>query len=166
MYKPYQGRRFSGYTGATIASGAEPGSDVILFEPDTDVMLADYVEAQHHMYEAMFRSGGAEGPILDFVNARRAVGNEAPVGLNGAALFDELRRQRAIDHFMGGLRLGDLRRWKRGGVGDFFPTGAHPNPERPPGIYGEWTCYPLPIEEYEGNPNLEKPADPTIPPGI
>jgi hypothetical protein len=33
-------------------------------------------------------------------------------------------------------------------------------------VYGEWTCYPLPIEEYEGNPNLQRPADPFTPPGI
>jgi hypothetical protein len=167
LYKPFQGRRYSGYSGLTIAGGAVEGDDVILFEQDTDVMLADYVEAQHHMYEAMYRAGQPEGPILAFVNARRAVGNEAPdPGLTGAALFAELRRQRSRDHYMGGLRIGDLRRWARQGVGNFFPTGAHPNPERPPAVYGPWTCYPLPIEEYEGNPDLERPADPFTPPGI
>jgi hypothetical protein len=166
LYKPFQGRRYSGYSGATIAGGAVEGTDVILFEQATDVMLADDVEAQHHMYEAMYRSGAAEGPILAFVNARRAVGNEAPASFAGADLFTELRRQRARDHYMGGMRLGDLRRWARQGVGDFFPTGAHPNPERPPAVYGPWTCFPLPIEEYEGNPNLERPADPFTPPGI
>ena len=170
LYKPYQPRRFSGYTGAAIADGADEGDgddgDVIFFQRNTNVMLADYVEAQHHMYEAMLRSGGSEAQVNAFVNARRAVGNEGPVSLTGDALFTELRRQRALDHFMGGLRLGDLRRWKRQGVGDFFPTGAHPNPDRPPAVYGVWTCWALPLEEYEGNSNLQKPADPTVPPGI
>ncbi|MDH3457227.1 MAG: hypothetical protein OER90_10340 [Gemmatimonadota bacterium] len=166
LYKPYQGRRYSGYTGATIASGAVEGTDVILFETNTDVMLADYNEAQHHMYEAMLRSGGAEAPVLQFVNDRRAVGNEAPVTLSGAALAAELRRQRARDTFMAGIRLGDLRRWTRQGVGDFFPSGAHPNPDRPPAVYGPWTCIPLPLEEYEGNAGLPKPANPLDPPGI
>lgn len=170
LYKPYQGLRFSGYTGATIAGGAAEGNgdngDVLLFQENTDVLLADYTEARHHYYEAMLRNGGSEGEVLAWVNARRAVGNQAPVSLSGSALFAELRRQRSIDLFMGGLRLGDLRRWKRDGVGDFFPTGAHPNPDRPPGIYGAWTCWPLPLEEYEGNSNLQKPANPLDPPGI
>jgi len=163
LYKPYQGRRFSGYSGLTIAGGAVEEVDVILFEQSTDVMLADYVEAQHHMYEAMYRNGDPEGPILTFVNARRAVGNEGPSAATGAALFTELRRQRARDTFMGGFRMGDLRRWGRQGVGNFFPTGAHPNPDRPPAIYGGWTCFPLPLEEYEGNPNLARPTDPLAP---
>jgi hypothetical protein len=163
LYKPFQGRRFSGYSGLTIAGGAVEETDVILFEEGTDVMLADYVEAQHHMYEAMYQNGDPEGPILTFVNARRAVGNEGPSAATGAALFTELRRQRARDTFMGGFRMGDLRRWGRQGVGNFFPTGPHPNPERPPAVYDTWTCFPLPLEEYEGNPELARPADPLAP---
>ena len=84
--------------------------------------------------------------------------------LTGPALFDELRVQRSRDFYQGGLRLGDLRRWKRDGVGDFFPTGNHVNQEW--GVYGIWTCFPLPLEEYQGNPNIQPPANPLIPPGI
>lgn len=178
LYKPYQGLRFSGYTGATIApqsatcanctpGGANEGGgdngDVVLFQQATDVLMADYLEAQHHMYEAMLRQG-TEAGVNTFVNDRRAVGNQAPVTLTGDALFAELREQRGRDLFMGGFRLGDLRRWARDGVGSFFPTGAHPNPDRPPAQYGPWTCYPLPLEEYEGNTNVAKPADPLSPP--
>ncbi len=177
LYKPYQGLRFSGYTGNTIApssaacpncTGANEGNgdngDVILFQRATNVLLADQVEALHHMNEAMMRQGGNDAAVNAFVNDRRAVGNEAAVTLTGDALFAELRRQRGRDLFMGGFRLGDLRRWKRDGVGDFFPSGAHPNPERPPATYGPWTCIPMPLEEYEGNPNLDKPVNPLDPP--
>jgi hypothetical protein len=179
LYKPYQGLRFSGYTGATVApqsaacpnctpGGANEGNgdngDVILFQRETNVLLADYTEAQHHMHEAMMRQGGNDGAVNTFVNARRAVGNQAPVSLTGDALFAELREQRGRDLFMGGFRLGDLRRWARDGVGNFFPSGAHPNPDRPPAQYGPWTCWAFPIQEYDGNPNLEKPADPLAPP--
>lgn len=177
LYKPYQGLRFSGYTGKTIAppsvacpncTGAIEGSgddgDVLLFQKDTNVLLADYLEAQHHMYEAMMRQGGNDAVVNAFVNTRRAVGNEAAATLSGDQLFAELRRQRGRDLFMGGFRLGDLRRWARDGIGNFFPTGAHPNPDRPPAVYGPWTCFPLPLEEYEGNDNLTKPANPLDPP--
>jgi len=179
LYKPYQGLRFSEYSGATIApqsaacpnctpGGANEGNgdngDVLLYQKYTKIMMADYLEAQHHMYEAMARQGGNDAAVLAFVNERRAVGNQAPVSLSGAALFDELRNQRGRDFYQSGLRLGDLRRWIRLDGVNLFPSGNHVNVEW--GAYGNWTCFPLPLEEYEGNHNLTKPADPLTPPGI
>src|SRR5437867_5673810 len=182
LYKPYQGLRFSGYTGETIADSSascpnctgavpDPTGDkgpLLLYQKDTKVLLADYLEAQHDLYEAMIRQAindpAVNQQVNDFVNARRAVGNQPPVTLTGPALFDELRVQRSRDFYQGGLRLGDLRRWKREGVGDFFPTGNHVNQEW--GVYGIWTCFPLPLEEYQGNPDIQPPANPLIPPGI
>jgi hypothetical protein len=137
---------------------------MLIYQKDTQVLLADYLEAQHHLMEAYIRQNQNEAQVLAFVNARRAVGNQAPVALAGSALFAELRTQRSRDLYQGGFRLGDLRRWKRDGVGDFFPTGNHVNVEW--GAYGPWTCFPIPLEEYEGNPGLPKPADPNTPPGI
>jgi hypothetical protein len=178
LYKPYQGLRFSEYSGETLAppsvdcpacTGATEGNgdngDVLLYQKYTKIVMADELEARHHMYEAMARQGGNDAAVLAFVNERRAVGNQAPVSLSGAALFAELRNQRGRDTYQGGLRLGDLRRWSRLDGVDLFPSGNHVNVEW--GAYGEWTCYPLPLEEYEGNDNLQKPADPlTPPPGI
>jgi len=144
----------------------------LLTDFDTDVLLADYVEARHHYHEALAMQGGNEAAVLAFVNARRAVGNQAPVALTGQALITELRNQRARDLFMGGFRLPDLRRWTRFDAGNgpfangsYFPTGQHPNfPVW--SDYEEWTCYPIPLSEYEGNANLAKPANPNVPPGI
>ncbi|MEZ4589462.1 MAG: hypothetical protein R2909_24055, partial [Gemmatimonadales bacterium] len=178
LYKPYQGLRFADYSGQTqapasascpsctgaVASSSGDTGPLLLWQKDTDVLLGDYLEAQHHLMEAYIRQGQNEAAVLAFVNARRAVGNQDPVSLTGDALFAELRAQRARDFYQGGLRLGDLRRWKRDGVGDFFPTGNHVNLEW--GTYSNWTCYPLPLEEYEGNPGLTKPAEPFTPPGI
>jgi hypothetical protein len=144
-----------------VQSGGDAG-DILLYQKDTEVLLADYLEAQHHLMEARMRTGGNDAAVLAFVNARRAVGNEAPVNLGGAALFAELRRQRSLDLYQGGFRLGDLRRWGRDGVGDFFPSGNHVNQEW--GAYGAWTCHPLPLSEYDGNPNLAQPANPLVPP--
>jgi hypothetical protein len=178
LYKPFQGLRFSQYSGNTIApasvacpncTGSVPSATgdtgpLLVYQKDTNVLLADYLEAQHPVMEAYMRQNQNEAQVLAFVNDRRAVGNQAPVTLAGAALFAELRAQRSRDLYQGGFRLGDLRRWKRDGVGDFFPTGNHVNQEW--GAYGIWTCFPLPLEEYEGNPGLPKPADPNTPPGI
>jgi hypothetical protein len=180
LYKLFQGLRYSQYTGKTIApasaecpacTGTAEGDMWLLAEYDTDILLADYTEAQHHYYEALAMQGSNQAAVLAFVNARRAVGNQPPVNLSGQALITELRNQRGKDLFMGGFRLPDLRRWTRFDAGNgpfaggsYFPTGNHPTSQW--GSYGEWTCFPIPLSEYEGNANLVKPANPNTPPGI
>ena len=141
--------------GAAYAADGNPSSASAQYENDTDVKLASGLEAYHHYYEAAGPDAtGPEGTTLEFVNSRRAFGNQPPVNLGGAELMAELREQRGKDMFLGGFRLGDLRRWKETGVGDFFPTGPHPNATW--GQYGDATCYPLPDDEYEGNPNIRR----------
>ena len=150
LYKPKSGLMFSNYNGETFAEGGEPA----VYERGTDIAMASYIEAMQNYYEAAGPSGtGPMGSTLDFVNARRAFGNQDPVNLSGAELMAELRWQRGRDLFMGGYRLGDLRRWLRQGM-DLFPSGVHPTEQW--GQYGTATCYPLPIEEYEGNPNISR----------
>ncbi|MCA9739146.1 MAG: hypothetical protein R3E98_19645 [Gemmatimonadota bacterium] len=146
LYTPKQGLMFSEYNGETYANGGSPPD----YGQGTDITFASGLEAQHNMYEAM----GPGQATLDFVNDRRAVGNQAPVNLTGDALMMELRDQRGRDFFMNGTRLGDLRRWLRQGD-DMFPSGTHPNEQW--GAYGTATCYPMPLEEYEGNPNINNP---------
>jgi len=150
LYKPKSGLMFDNYNGATIATGGTPAT----YERGTNIAMASYIEAMQNYYEAAGPNGtGPLGTTLEFVNARRAFGNQAPVDLSGDALMAELRWQRGKDLFMGGYRLGDLRRWLREGM-DLFPSGEHPTAEW--GQYGDATCYPLPIEEYEGNPNITR----------
>jgi len=145
LYTPYAGRRFSDYNRETLAEGGQPAS----FQQTTNIAIADGIEARHHYAEA----DGPTAATLEFVNARRAYGNQEPlVDPSDADLMEELRDQRGRDTFLSGLRLGDLRRWKAQGVGDFFPSGTHPTTEW--GQYGDAECYPLPLAEYEGNPNI------------
>jgi hypothetical protein len=152
LYKPYQSLPYSGYNGGIQASGGKP----ILYEQDTDIKLASGLEAWHNYYEAAgaAATSGPAGSTLDFVNSRRVFGKQTTVNLAGSALMAELREQRGRDMYLGGQRLGDLRRWKADGVGDFFPSGIHPNPEWGP--YGDATCFPLPLNEFIGNPNIKK----------
>ena len=183
LYKLFQGLRWGEYTGETLADSSascplctgikeSDFDDFLIANRSTDILLADYTEAQHHRHEGLAMQPGNEAAVLTFVNTRRAVGNQtALVGTTGQPLIDELRNQRARDLFMGGFRLGDLRRWTvfdpgngRQAGGSYFPTGAHPNSEW--GNYENWTCYPIPLSEYTGNPNLAKPANPAIPPNI
>ena len=192
LYKILQGLRFGDYADMTIAPqsaacpNCTPDTDAdgygwnvediaetdlpLLSHYDTDILLADYVEAQHHYWEAQSMQNLDEAGVLAFVNARRAVGNQAPVAFAGQALRTELRNQRGRDLFMGGFRAGDLRRWTNFDAGNgpfagsYFPTGTHPVAQW--GEYGAWTCFPIPRSEYEGNQNLTAPADPSVPPGV
>jgi hypothetical protein len=155
LYTPYQSLPYSGFDATrTIAASRTP----LLYDDDTDIKLASGVEAMHHYYEAAGPAGtGPRGSTLEFVNERRAFGNQAAVTLSGDALMAELRTQRYKDLYMGGFRLGDLRRYAAQGINDpmhTFPSGQHPNPEW--GNYGDATCWPLPINEYVGNPNIRK----------
>jgi hypothetical protein len=97
------------------------------------------------------------------VNARRAFGGEQPLGATDdvmAALREEKRR----DFFLGARRLGDLRRYKAQGVGDFFPSGPHPTSQW--GLYGSATCYIITQDEMNSNPNVASYVPPsTRPPG-
>ena len=67
----------------------------------------------------------------------------------GTALVTELRNQRARDFFLTGQRLGDLRRYLKGGT-DLFPTGKYPVFSD---FYGDNKCFVVPLSEKAGNPN-------------
>lgn len=151
IYRPFAPLMWETYNGATFADGGSP-SDMRTGDNDgADIAFASGLEAMHNMMEA----SSDEVAKLAFVNERRAFGNQEPVDLTGDDLVNELRDQRGRDLFLAGYRLGDLRRWLRQGD-DLFPSGIHPTTEW--GEYGTATCYPLPLSEYEGNPNLTRPS--------
>lgn len=169
LYKPFQSLPYSGFTGNTIADGAplEDEDGVLLYQRPTDIKVASYLEARHHYYEAGLVSGTlSDAEVLAFVNERRAFGNQATIAdgdLTHQELIAELREQRARDNFFGGFRLGDLRRYDRQTAAGqtaadpmhSFPTGQHPVASW--GSYETSTCFPLPLEEYQGNPNITDP---------
>lgn len=114
--------------------------------------VASGLEAQHIVAEA-------SGPVpatLAFVNARRAIGLQPPVDLSGDALMAELRDQKSRDFYLDNHRLGDLRRYKKYYNVDLFPKGPYPG-STTGAIYTESiTCWPLPTNEINGNPNIPK----------
>jgi hypothetical protein len=166
LYKPYLSLSYSGFDATKTVAAANTNCEVTprpaacpqLYQQDTDIKLASGLEAMHHYYEAAGPSGtGPLGTTLEFVNSRRAFGKQAPVTLTGDALMSELRTQRFKDLYLGGFRLGDLRRYAAQGINDplhTFPSGPHVNASW--GNYGDATCWPIPLSEYNGNPNLKK----------
>ncbi|MEO6528688.1 MAG: hypothetical protein ABIP93_18875, partial [Gemmatimonadaceae bacterium] len=136
IFVPLKPSMYSGWS----ASGAS------VIDVATHMRFASGLEARYIRVEA-------EGPgaaMLSFVNARRAAGGRPPANLAGAALVAELRAQRALDFYLTGHRLGDLRRYAASGT-DLFPSGRFPVP---PDEYGAMHCFIIPRGEKAGNPNF------------
>jgi hypothetical protein len=128
----------------SMFSGWSPTSRAPI-EVSTHIRFASGLEARYIGVEA----DGPGAAMLTFVNARRAVGGKAPVDLTGQALLAEFRTQRALDFYLTGQRLGDLRRYAAAGV-DLFPTGKYPTL---PEAYGSMHCLIVPRSEKTGNPH-------------
>lgn len=131
-------------------SGTLVGAD---FSRGGWVRVASSLEAQYIIAEAQ----GATPATLAFVNERRAVGMQAPVSLDGAALMAELRDQRSRDFYLDNHRLGDLRRYKEFYGVDLFPQGAYPGTTTGLTYSAETTCWPLTRAEINSNPNVPQP---------
>lgn len=120
------------------------------FLADMSHKLATGLEARYIVAEA----AGPTAATLAFVNARRAVGLQAPVNLTGAALMAELRDQRSRDFYLAGQRLGDLRRYLRYENINLFPQGPYPGSTTGQVYDNSVTCWPLPTVEVNANPNI------------
>ena len=134
---------YSTYSG-TLAGG--------LLAPTMSVRVASGLEARYIVAEAQ----GPTPATLAFVNERRAAGAQTAVTLSGDALMAELRDQRSRDFYLDNHRLGDLRRYKEFYNVDLFPKGPYPG-STTGAVYNEAvTCWPLPTNEINFNPNIPK----------
>jgi len=137
IYPPQKPIMYSGWSASAV-------NDRII--QDTDIKFATGLEARYVVAEVQ----GATPATLAFVNERRAVGGKPAVNLSGNDLMAELRWQRAIDFYLTGQRLGDLRRYKAKLNLDLFPSGKFPVTAD---VYGNVTCYLVPLSEKSANPN-------------
>jgi hypothetical protein len=139
LWTPFQPPSFSGHNPTTPAP----------FTSSTNIRIASGLEARYILAEAQ----GPTAANVAFVNERRAVGGMPALaaGVGAAEYHAALRDQRRRDFYIDGHRLGDLRRYKRTGQGDFFPTGEHPTPGR--GTYGTSECFVPSLAERILNPN-------------
>ena len=135
IFPPLKPSMFSGWNPAAPAA----------IEVGTHIRFASGLEARYIATEV----DGPGAAMLGFVNARRAVGGKPPVELSGPALLAEFRRQRGLDFYLTGQRLGDLRRYAAAGT-DLFPTGKYPTL---PESYGSMHCFIVPRSEKAANPH-------------
>jgi hypothetical protein len=116
--------------------------------------IASGLEAQYIVHEANPSTQAA----IDFINARRAVGlmgaSTLTLASTDAEVRAELREQRSRDFYLDGHRLGDLRRYLEFYNLNFFPQGAYPGSTSGAIYNPSVTCWPLPLAEINGNPNI------------
>jgi len=156
-YFPYTPSSFEGWTPGnrdTIAGGA-------------DVRFASGLEAQYIIAEASLygaTGGWTSAQVLNFIDARRAVGAGAPSPYTGSDLAGELREQRKMDFYFAGYRLPDIIRYKKYHGIDLWPTGViggygvdrdgNPPATAPQWRYGTRECWPVAQSEVNTNPNF------------
>lgn len=163
---PFTPLTFAGFSYPSVSTSANWSASGGVIGPATNLHLADAIEAQYIVAEA----NGPSASTYTFVNTRRAYGKEAPLAA-GADVMAALREEKRRDLFLHGNRLADLRRYlgnrypgDPAGVGNFFPTGTHPNAQW--GLYGSATCYIITNAELNANPNVAGYTPPnTRPPG-
>jgi hypothetical protein len=142
---PNAPQAYSTYNNTT--TGAE-------FTTATSVRFASGLEAQYIVAEAQ----GNNAANVNFLNTRIAIGGGTPlVAPTDAQYTAALRDQRARDLYLAGYRMGDLRRYKKLYQADLWQRGAYVSPVPAPAQFGTQECWPIPLAEYNGNPNLPKP---------
>jgi hypothetical protein len=124
------------------------------FDKGGSVRFASGLEAQYILAEAQ----GNTTANVNFLNTRTAIGGGTPlVAPTDAQYTAALRDQRARDLYLAGYRLGDLRRYKKLYQADLWQRGTYVSPVPAPAQFGTQECWPIPLTEYNGNPNLPKP---------
>ena len=141
LFPPQRPYMYSGWVGTSAVLQN-------LIATDTDVKFATGLEARYIIAEV----NGPVASTLAFVNERRAVGGKPAVSLTANELMAELRTQRALDFYLTGQRLGDLRRYKAKLGTDLFPTGKFPVTNDQ---YGTAVCFMVPQTERNANPNYK-----------
>ena len=136
---------YSTYNGTVV------GAD---FDKGGSVRFASGLEAQYILAEAQ----GNTPANVAFLNTRIAQGTGTPlVAPTDAEYVAALRDQRSRDLYLAGYRMGDLRRYQKLYQADLWQKGTYVSPVPAPPTFGTQTCWPIPLSEYNGNPNLSKP---------
>jgi hypothetical protein len=132
-------------------NGTAVGADFTL---GASVRFASGLEAQYIIAEAQ----GNTPANVTFLNSRIAIGGGTPlVAPTDAEYTAALRDQRSRDLYLAGYRMGDLHRYLKLYQADLWQKGTYVSPVPAPPTFGTQTCWPIPLSEYNGNPNLQKP---------
>ena len=112
------------------------------------VRLASKLEADYIAAEA--QGTGAQATLVD---ARRAAFGQGPFGFSAPdSVLTEFFRQKGLDFYLEGKRMGDFQRHPTNIIGVPVPGSVYWKPGFAP--VSNNTCFPLPITETDNNPNF------------
>ena len=116
---------------------------------NSPIRLASKLEADYIAAEA-----GTMAQQLALINARRPASQGPFASTDPAAVLAELMRQKSIDFWLEGQRMGD---WLRNGNAVPFILQPGNNYYKPQlGEVGDQTCWPVPRAEKDNNENFPK----------
>ncbi len=117
--------------------------------------FASGLEAQYIKVEADQNPAA----MLAFINERRAVGNQGdmPPTTDMDALMTELMEQKTRDFWLEGRRMADFRRNPQY-MSYIIPAGTDTYYKPELGVVKGETCWPVPRNEYDNNPNFTTPG--------
>ena len=122
--------------------------------PDDDINLSSGWEMRLLETENLLRNGSWQA-AMDMINTRRAalgVPEFTATSLDEA--WTHYKRERGIELWLEGRRMGDLRRWERDNVpGDLHPLEEPGNPASYL-VADRSLCYDIPQNERQSNPNV------------
>ena len=152
-FVPNSSRAYSTYTGDNTAmtdSARRVGGD---FARAGWVRIASWREARYIIAEAE----GNTPANLAFLNAQKKLSEDTAtvIPTTDAEYHALLREQRQREFYLDGHRLGDLRRYKRFHQVDEYQRGPYLGSATE--IYEPLECWPLPLAELNGNPNVPRP---------
>ena len=108
--------------------------------------------------EALLMGGDMAGAMVVINDLRElaltGLGNLAPADMDEAWTF--LKRERAIEHWLEGRRMADIRRWEANGTpGDLNPLELGITPFGGPDLSNRALCLPIPLDETDINQNFQ-----------
>jgi starch-binding outer membrane protein, SusD/RagB family len=142
-----------------LGSGAVEGIGRVNWSPQmkyasklSPILLSSGREMQLILAESRLRQNDWQGAIT-LINELRAETRVAPVTARSSdEAWTLLKRERGIELWLEGRRLGDLRRWKAGN------TPGALSPLEQPGaasyLKAQDLCFPISRSELDTNPNL------------
>lgn len=133
------------FTGSTGFSGG-----VLQFNPNkysdrtSPIRFASWEEAQYIIAE--IQGGDEARDIINLIRSRRGLPEwDTDESATAEEIRDKVIDEKARTLFMGGQRMGDLRRYLDKLGLDLFPQGPD---------FGDQTCMPLPDLERDNNPDI------------
>lgn len=118
---------------------------------NTPIRLASKLEADYIKAEAE----GTASQLVLIQDRRNATGLSAYTGPTDAnSVLTEFFTQKGFDFYLEGKRLGDFRRHPGNIIGMPVAGSTYWKPGFAP--VGNNTCYPLPVQEIDNNPNLNQ----------